>query len=111
MDAGLLLLLFLVIAAVGYAVLSPLRDPAAAEDDEEEEALAHRLADLELRKETKYAEIRDAEADLHAGKLSEEDHRELDRTLRTEAIALLEQIDRLHGHSPAESGRDNGRPS
>jgi hypothetical protein len=110
LDAGLLLLLFLVIAAVGYAVLSPLRDPTAAEDDEEE-ALAHRLADLELRKETKYAEIRDAEADLHAGKLSDEDHRELDRTLRTEAIAILEQIDRLHGRSPEESGRDNGRPS
>ena len=109
MDAGLLLLLFLVIAAVGYAVLSPLRDPAA-HDDTEEEAHANRLADLELRKETKYAEIRDAEADLHAGKLSAEDHRELDRTLRTEAIAILEQIDRLHGRSPQESGRDNGRP-
>ena len=108
MDAGLLLLLFLVIAAVGYAVLSPLRDPPGPD---EEDTQAQRLADLELRKETKYEEIRDAEADLHAGKLSAEDHRELDRALRTEAIAILEQIDRVHGRSPGESGRDNGRPS
>jgi hypothetical protein len=109
LDAGLLLLLFLVIAAVGYAVLSPLRDPVD-QDDQEDEAQTDRLADLELRKETKYSEIRDAEADLHAGKLSTEDHRELDRALRTEAIAILEQIDRLHGRSPEEARRENGRP-
>jgi hypothetical protein len=102
LDVGLLLLLFLVIAAVGIAVLSPLRNPPAEVDVE---ANADRLADLELRKETKYAEIRDAEADLHAGKLSAEDHRELDRALRTEAIAILEQIDRLHRRSLEESGR------
>ena len=107
MDAGLLLLLFLVIAAVGIAVLSPLRNPPA---DLDEETDVDRLADLELRKETKYAEIRDAEADLHAGKLSAEDHRALDRALRTEAIAILEQIDRLHGTAPEQIGQGNGRP-
>jgi hypothetical protein len=107
LDGGLLLLLFLVIAAVGIAVLSPLRNPPA---DFDEETHGDRLADLELRKETKYSEIRDAETDLHAGKLSVEDHRELDRALRTEAIAILEQIDRLHGRPPDQDGRENGRP-
>jgi hypothetical protein len=92
LDAGLLLLLFLIMLAVGYAVLAPLRRHG---EEHEGRTRAERLAELELRKETKYAEIRDAEADLHAGKLSEDDHRDLDRTLRGEAVGILEQIDRL----------------
>jgi len=47
-----------------------------------------------VRKEAKYREIRDAESDLHAGKLSPEDHRMIDRALRREAIEILEEIDR-----------------
>jgi flagellar biosynthesis/type III secretory pathway M-ring protein FliF/YscJ len=116
MDAGVLLLLFCVLAAVAYVVLAPLRNPPPEQD---EEKMADRLADLELRKETKYAEIRDAEADFHAGKLSPEDHRELDRVLRREAIGILEQIDRVnerpHGDAPGQADRkaaqENGRPS
>jgi hypothetical protein len=74
-------------------VLSPLRQPASERDDG---ARADRLLELELRKESKYAEIRDAEADFQGGKLSREDYRDLDRTLRAEAIAILEQIDRVN---------------
>jgi hypothetical protein len=96
-DPGLLLLLFGVIAAVAIAVLAPLRNPQPEREDEVRTA---RLVDLELRKETKYAEIRDAEADFHAGKLSQEDYRELDGTLRGEAIAILEQIDRVDERPP-----------
>jgi predicted transcriptional regulator len=106
-DFALLLLLFLVIMAVGIAVLSPLRNPAA---ERAEETRADRLADLEVRKETKYSEIRDAEADFHAGKLSRDDYRELDRALRREAIAILEQIDRVNGESIEEAAQENGRP-
>ena len=91
--------MLLVIAAVGFAVLAPLRNPP---EEPEEQTRAGRLADLELRKETKYGEIRDAEADFHAGKLSEEDYRELDRALRREAIAILEQIDGVNGAVPEE---------
>jgi hypothetical protein len=101
-DVGLLLLLFGVIAAVAIAVLAPLRNPQPESDDE---ARTARLADLELRKETKYAEIRDAEADFHAGKLSRGDYRELDGALRGEAIAILEQIDRVNERAAGE-----GRP-
>ena len=107
MDAGLLLLLFLVIAAVGIAVLAPLHNPPP---EREEDIRADRLADLELRKETKYSEIRDAEADFHAGKLSAHDYRELDRALRREAIVILEQIDRVSGEFVEEAGQENGRP-
>jgi hypothetical protein len=58
-----------------------------------------RLTDLEARKEAKYREIRDAESDFHAGKLSKEDYRALDRGLRREAIAILEEMDRV-GEDP-----------
>jgi hypothetical protein len=100
-DAGLLFLLFLIILAVAIAVLAPLRRPG---EDRDDASRADRLVDLELRKETKYAEIRDAEADFHAGKLSEEDYGELDRALRREAIAILEQMDAVNGATPRGAG-------
>lgn len=83
--------------AVGFALLAPLRDPEGVRNSD---ARADRLAELELRKETKYGEIRDAEADFHAGKLSREDYRALDRTLRREAVAILAEIDQAGQQSP-----------
>jgi hypothetical protein len=80
-------------------VLRPLREPSRHGED----ANADRLTELELRKESKYAEIRDAEADFQAGKLSRSDYRELDRALRAEAIAILEEIDRVKGVAPGET--------
>ena len=56
-------------------------------------ARADRLAELEARKEAKYREIRDAEMDFETGKLSESDHRTLDRQLRAEAMEILHAID------------------
>jgi hypothetical protein len=75
-----------VAAAVAGPLLRPGRDSGAAPGE--------RLADLEARKEAKYREIRDAELDFRTGKLSPEDHRALDRTLRREALAILEAIDK-----------------
>lgn len=80
------------VALVAAFVSVPLRRGASAggERDEEEE-----LAELELRKEAKYREIRDAEADHAAGKLSDADFKRLDGELRREAIEILKRIDRL----------------
>jgi hypothetical protein len=75
---------------VAAAVALPFRRP----EDGSEPAVGERLAELEARKEAKYREIRDAELDYRTGKLSREDHRALDRTLRREALAILEEIDR-----------------
>jgi flagellar biosynthesis/type III secretory pathway M-ring protein FliF/YscJ len=94
-------LLFLIVVAVAVAVTSPLRNPSRESDAD---AHADRLTELELRKETKYAEIRDAQADFHAGKLSDEDYRTLDRALRREAIVILEQIDRMAERATEETG-------
>jgi hypothetical protein len=85
-------LALVIVVLVAWFVTAPLRGrgPAQSEDP----ALAE-LADLEARKQAKYREIRDAEADRAAGKLTEEDYRRLDRELRAEAIGILKRIDRL----------------
>ncbi|MGI9082294.1 MAG: hypothetical protein ACR2FZ_08445 [Thermoleophilaceae bacterium] len=56
--------------------------------------------ELEAAKEAKYREIRDAELDLQMGKLSKEDHRSIDRELRSEAIEILRRLDGLDGEAP-----------
>jgi hypothetical protein len=88
--------------AVGAAVAAPFLRP------EPEGGAAHgeRLAELEARKEAKYREIRDAELDYRTGKLSKEDHRALDRSLRREAIVILEEMDRA-GEPEGEGGRES----
>jgi hypothetical protein len=93
------LLAVVIVVLVAWFVTAPLRrrpssdadDPAAAE-----------LAELEARKQAKYRQIRDAETDHAAGKLTDEDYRRLDRELRAEAIAILKRIDRLR--RPGDGG-------
>jgi hypothetical protein len=85
-------LALLIVVLVAWFVTGPLRNRAPAHHDDP--AVAE-LADLEARKQAKYRQIRDAEADRAAGKLTEEDFRRLDRELRAEAIEILKKIDRL----------------
>jgi len=86
---------------VAAAVAAPFLRPVGAETGV---ARKERLAELEARKEAKYREIRDAELDYRTGKLSREDHRALDRSLRREAMAILEEIDRAG--EEGETARD-----
>jgi len=51
--------------------------------------------ELEAAREAKYREIRDAELDYRTGKLSAEDYRAIDADLRTEAIEILNRLERL----------------
>ena len=85
-------LALVIVVLVAWFVTAPLRNRAPAEADDP--AVAE-LADLEARKAAKYRQIRDAEADRTAGKLTEEDFERLDRELRAEAIDILKKIDRL----------------
>jgi hypothetical protein len=80
----------LLLAVVAAFVLRPLlraAPPTAAEDP--------RVADLEARKEAKYREIRDAQLDHAAGKLSDQDFKRVDAELRREAIELMRELDEL----------------
>ena len=90
--------LVLIVAAV---LAMPLRRRGETERREET-----RIAELEAAKEAKYREIRDAELDHQMGKLSQEDWRAVDRDLRTEAIEILRQLDRLEGRMPQGGGMD-----
>ena len=90
MDVVALLVIVVVVTAVVAIVATPLR---ATHRARVQGAAADAIAELEARKEAKYREIRDAEMDLRTGKLSEEDHRVLDRQLRAEAMAILKALD------------------
>jgi len=96
------LIVLVVVAAVLWLVLAPLRHGAAARQAAEESA---QHAELEARKEAKYREIRDAELDHRTGKLSDADYRALDRELRAEAVELLRRLDALEGREGATSQR------
>ena len=84
------LIVIVLLGVVVWLVSGPLRTAPAVE-----EAEAARREDLEAAKEAKYREIRDAELDHRTGKLSDEDWRAQDRSLRAEAVEILHQIDAL----------------
>ena len=81
------LVLAVLVAAV---VLRPLLGGAPAADPGSDVR-----RDLEAAKEAKYREIHDAELDHRMGKLSEPEWRSLDRELRSQAIEILKQLDKL----------------
>ena len=81
-----------IVVLVAWFVTAPLRQRGSAQP---EDPAAAELADLEARKQAKYRQIRDAEADHASGKLSDEDYRRLDAELRAEAIEILKRIDRV----------------
>jgi len=99
-----ILAFLVVVALLGAAVWiisAPLRrdpedvappDPAAAADVEQ----------LEAARDAKYREIRDAEMDLRTGKLSREDHRAMDATLRAEAMEILRELDAARAQAEAQ---------
>ena len=78
------------VCLVALVVIRPLIRGEASVPAEEA-----RRAELEAAKEAKYREIRDAELDLQMGKLSPDDHRQVDRELRAEAVTILAELDEL----------------
>jgi len=88
-DPVAALVILVVIGVLVFALSAPLR----TRDTEVRDENADRLEELEVRKQAKYGEIRDAEMDLQTGKLSQDDHRALDRQLRAEAMEILKAID------------------
>ena len=78
----------ILVALVAAVVLRPLV-LGVGEDDRESVT----REELEAAKEAKYREIRDAQLDFEMGKLSQEDHRAVDRELRAEAIEILKRLD------------------
>ena len=88
-------LLALILVALIAFVTAPLRRRGHEAQAGGEERLRARVREIEVRKEAKYREIRDAELDYRMGKLSEADWRATDRELRAEAIVILRRLDEL----------------
>lgn len=86
-------LLVLVAFALALFLLSQPFWPGQEERAAEADAL--RRADLEAAKVAKYREIRDAALDHSTGKLSDADWRPIDSRLRSEAVAILDELDGL----------------
>jgi hypothetical protein len=90
MNLSVLILTLALVAVVALVISAPLRaarhrtDPESAERDE-----------LEVAREAKYREIRDAELDYRTGKLSPEDYEAVDGTLRAEALEILNRLELL----------------
>ena len=91
--------IIVLLAIVGLVVSAPLRRGPDVDRREDE-----RRAALEAAKEAKYREIRDAELDFRMGKLTEGDYQATDRELRTQAIAILEEIDELTPETETADG-------
>jgi hypothetical protein len=85
------LIVLVLIGVVAMIVGAPLRRARGARDV----AFAPERDELEAAREAKYREIRDAELDYRTGKLSREDYEAIDAQLRAEAIAILDQLERL----------------
>lgn len=99
-------LLVLVLLAVALFVLSQPFWPGQVERAAETDAL--RRADLEAAKVAKYREIRDAALDHDTGKLSDVDWRPIDARLRSEAVAILDELDGLaHVRGTTPTGHDD----
>jgi hypothetical protein len=92
LELVVFLIVVLLLAAVVAVVSAPLR--ARRGGPGEDRAKEADVAALEAAKEAKYREIRDAELDYRTGKLSEEDWRALDEQLRSEAVEILQRLDR-----------------
>jgi type II secretory pathway component PulM len=84
-------IVLIVLAIAVWAISGPLR---AERRSAGSELTAGRIAELEAAREAKYREIRDAELDVRTGKLSQEDYRAIDTSLRAEAIEILHALDR-----------------
>ncbi len=77
------------LAGVVLVVTAPLRHRRRAP-----RSASATMLDLEAAREAKYREIRDAELDFRTGKLSAEDYRAVDASLRAEAIEILDRLER-----------------
>jgi hypothetical protein len=90
MTTPLVVILALALLAVVVVVVSgPLR--AAHRPPDPSPVGRH---ELELAREAKYREIRDAELDYRTGKLSREDYEAVDGALRAEAVEILNRLER-----------------
>jgi flagellar biosynthesis/type III secretory pathway M-ring protein FliF/YscJ len=87
-DFLIAFLALVLIALVVLVVSAPLRNVRR-----ENGVVSPEQGELQAAREAKYREIRDAELDFRTGKLSREDYAAIDRTLRAEALEILNRLE------------------
>ena len=87
MDVLEVLPFLVLLAGVALWVSAPMRASRGAALTSPE------VVALEAERDARLDAVRDAELDLQTGKLSEEEHRVLDASLRAEAVAALDALD------------------
>lgn len=101
------LIVLVVLAAVVALVSAPLlrRGVGTAADEVAGQAAAFAAQDeraaLEAAREAKYREIREADLDHRTGKLSDADYEAIDRSLRAEALKILDALDEFEDLPPS----------
>lgn len=93
---------------VSFFVVLPILQARSARHGRDAGKGNHRATDLEERKETIYAAIKDIEFDHEMGKLSDEDFHELRQQYKQEAIALLKEMDSIEKRPGARRGKSDG---
>ncbi len=78
-----------------------LAEPGGAQDASRFDPATNAVAELEAARDAKYREILDAELDRRTGKLSDEDYEAIDRSLRGEAVEILDALDDAHERLPS----------
>jgi hypothetical protein len=89
MSVLVVVLTLALLAVVVFVISAPLRAADRAPDSQSAEN-----DQLEVAREAKYREIRDAELDFRTGKLSREDYEDVDGALRAEALEILNRLER-----------------
>lgn len=95
---GTIGLVVIAVVAVGYPLVQEAgRRTTTAEGERQR-------AELEVRRETLYAALKDLEFDHEMGKLSAEDYAALRERYMVQAVAVLQQLDALAAEGPLVIG-------
>ena len=93
MNVLVVVLALALIAVVVLVITAPLRAAPPPADPGSPEQTTRDRQQLEVAREAKYREIRDAELDYRTGKLSREDYEAVDGALRAEAVEILDRLE------------------
>ena len=80
---------------------SELGEAPDADEVSDLDPATNAVAELEAARDAKYREILDAELDHRTGKLSEQDYEAVDRSLRAEALEILNALDDARERLPS----------
>jgi cytochrome c-type biogenesis protein CcmF len=93
---------------LGGALIAIWPAPGAARRRLSMRSQSSERSSLVAAREAKYREIRDLELDYRMGKLSREDYRATDTTLRVEALEILDRLDEPGSAAPGGNAGGNG---